>query len=120
LKAYLRVPKQALGTVLARGLTLELGANAAARATLRVSVGGAAARLLRRGAASRTTPQRFVIRQLQLTLAKPGVVSEVIRLRRRTVRLLRNAGRVALSFQLVVVDDSGRSTTLRTRVVLSA
>ena len=120
LKAYLRVPKQALGTALARGVTLQLGANAAARATLRVTVGGAAARLLRRGAASRTKSQRFVIGQLQVTLAKPGIVGEVIRLRHRTVRLLRTAGRVPMSFQLVVVDYTGRSTTLSTHVVLSA
>jgi hypothetical protein len=120
LTAYLQVPQQRLGTVLARGITLELGANAPARATLRVTVGSAAARRLRGGAASRPAPLRVVIRQVQVALAQPGMVHEVIRLTRQTARALRDARRVAMSFQLVVVDQSGRSSTLSTRVVLRA
>jgi hypothetical protein len=46
------------------------------------------------------------------------MVTEVIRLTRRTSRALRKAKRVAMSLQLVVVDQSGRSTMLSTRVVL--
>lgn len=117
--AYLQVPSQRLGSVLAHGVRVRLGANAPVTATLGVSVGGTAARRLAgKSRSRRKPPNAAAIGRIRVAVSRPGTMPALVTLSPRIARRLRGVKSIALSFNLRVIDRSGRTTSLLRHVTV--